>query len=144
MPRFKKGTKEAKEYMAKIRKLRGKPLKFTEKLIKTKSKSIIVKKLGKKSKSHQKRSFTLPMAPIIGVIAMPDVQEIAKYAMNRDFGAVIRSVPRLIGIEDGQFNANLFFNNMIPLGLGVGTHWLASKFGLNRMIARAGIPIIRI
>jgi hypothetical protein len=30
------------------------------------------------------------------------------------------------------------------IGIGMGLHWAANKFGVNRMLARAKVPILRI
>lgn len=33
---------------------------------------------------------------------------------------------------------------LYPALIGTAAHWIANRFGINRMIARAGIPLIRI
>jgi hypothetical protein len=44
----------------------------------------------------------------------------------------------------GQWNFGLTRYGLQPMLAGLGIHWAAGKLGINRMIARAGIPIMRL
>jgi len=60
--------------------------------------------------------------------------------------AAHRITMRLTGYEwkGGYWDAGLLFKGLGPLILGALMHKGANKLGVNRMIANAGIPLIRI
>lgn len=50
-------------------------------------------------------------------------------------------------VEDGKWSLGMDHTarfGLWPVAAGIGIHMVASKLGVNRMIARAGIPLIRI
>jgi hypothetical protein len=63
----------------------------------------------------------------------------------------LRGVPhnvvmKLTGYDywENKFSSTQLMQGVGPIFAGYGAHWLASKLGINRMIARSGIPFIRI
>ena len=60
--------------------------------------------------------------------------------------AAHRATMRLTGYEwkGGVWSASQFAQGWTPILVGALAHKLAGRFGINRMISRAGIPLIRI
>lgn len=93
-----------------------------------------------------KKKFTLPLAIVAGFI--PAGMDIYN---NRGMGvpqSAAHTIAGLIG-WDTVGNSYVGWNQAKAAGapgiaIGFGVHYLASKLGINRMIARAGIPLIRI
>lgn len=48
------------------------------------------------------------------------------------------------GFDSNRFAPEGFKYGLYPMLAGMGVHMLASKLGLNRVLARSGIPLIRI
>jgi hypothetical protein len=96
---------------------------------------------------HHKRKFTIPLAIVAGFLPM--TMDIIN---NKDSfgigGSILHSgAGAIIGYDTVSRGFNM--NNWKQAGgpaiwIGFAAHLLASKFGINRMIARAGIPLIRI
>lgn len=95
-------------------------------------------------KRHFTRSTTIPIAPIIGLVAMPNLQAAIYNAQHGDMDNLLLNLGRIIGADPGGYNVNYLINNMIPLAVGMAIHWAASKLGVNRMLGRAKVPFIRI
>lgn len=50
-------------------------------------------------------------------------------------------------VEDGKWSLGSDHTarfGLFPVAAGITAHWLAGKLGINRAIARAGIPLLRI
>jgi hypothetical protein len=102
---------------------------------------------------RRKKQFTLPLA-VIGGMA-PLALETYKHGRDNgwagagDTGAdyFVRSLtgysPNRQGYG-GSFNARNMIHGTLPIGLGILIHKLANSMGVNRLLARSGIPIIRI
>lgn len=103
---------------------------------------------AKTKKKHTKKKFTLPLAILAGF--MPAVADVQKNVNSFGGwgGSALHTGAGLIGYDTvsgtyrGWSQAKYAGTGGIVLGFIV--HLLASKFGVNRMIARAGIPFIRI
>lgn len=100
-----------------------------------------------KSRVHHKKAFTVPLAIVAGFIPM--AMDINKQAPSMGWlGSAAHTTAGLIGWDTvggsyvGWTQAKAA--GLPGIALGFGGHWLASKLGVNRMIARAGIPFIRI
>lgn len=93
-----------------------------------------------------KKKFTLPLAIVAGFI--PAGMDIYNNRAEGIPQSVAHTVAGLIGWDThsgkyvGWFQAKAA--GAPGLAIGFGVHYLASKLGINRMIARAGIPLIRI
>lgn len=100
------------------------------------------------SKKHRgyKKGFTLPLAVIGGLAAgvAPAIQS----AMSGDFNLAARDLLYSytgIGI-DNQFSLEGLKRGLIPLAAGVLIHKFVggSPINVNRVLANAGVPFIRI
>ena len=93
-----------------------------------------------------KRKFTLPMAPIIGLVVgiAPAIQPL----MDGDYeGAVDILKFNYLGItHDNKFNVEGLMKGLLPLIAGGLVHKFVggAPLNINRMLASAGVPIVRI
>ena len=55
-----------------------------------------------------------------------------------------QAIGALTGYHGGKFELDQLIPTYGPIALGFAVHWMASKFGVNRMLGRAKVPIIRI
>lgn len=106
----------------------------------------VVYSKGKK-KMHHKKAFTLPLAPLAGLgVGL-------KYVWSGGNGGT--SFPdrmhRLSTAYTGwnpaehKWNAGEMREGVLPLAVGGLVHYIVgNKLGINRMLARAGVPILRI
>jgi len=100
-----------------------------------------------KKKKRRSHSLTIPLAPIIGVISAPAVGNTIKAAMRGDVDAAIRSAKGFVGIwGDGSFHAETLIANLTPVVIGLLVHKFVggAPLNLNRTLARANVPFIRI
>lgn len=117
--------------------------KLTKKSKKTTKRRI--KRMPKKRKSRS-RKFTLPLAPIVGitVAVAPAVRE----AMVGNFeGAAKQLRNTILGIDDqGTFHIDWMMQGLGPIVAGLLVHKFVggSPLNLNRMLASANVPLIRI
>jgi len=89
------------------------------------------------------KKFTLPVAVIAGLV--PTVSGV--YARRSSLTEMGRFVTQAwTGYDPGGsgWQASYLRWGAMPALLGFAAHGLASKLGINRAIARAGIPIFRI
>jgi len=90
--------------------------------------------------------MTIPLAPIAGMIPM--VSGAATAAMQGDWEMALKHLQwKTIGIDSqGKFHADQMVQNMIPLVAGLLVHKFVGgpPLNLNRMLARARVPFIRI
>ena len=100
-----------------------------------------------KRKGHSKRAgMTIPLAVIGGLIPMA-TDVLSAYKAAGAEGALGHVSLCTTGYDpsDGQWKPAFAMQKLYgPLFLGSMVHKLASKLGVNRMIASAGIPLIRI
>jgi len=101
--------------------------------------------LAKKGQVHRARSWTIPILPIVGIAAAPVTGYAIGYALQGDWVSAVKQLGGFAGIraDNGQFNFGVLMQNMGPVVIGMVMHKLASKLGVNRMLASAGLPVIR-
>lgn len=98
-----------------------------------------------KKKYHRFKSMTIPLAPIAGLVGMPVIKLIVDDVMSGAIANIPQHIPQIIGIVNGQFNFDIFLRNIVPPVLGLLIHkYVGGTLGLNRMLASAGVPLIRI
>lgn len=100
-----------------------------------------------KKRKRGKRKFTIPLAPIIGIVAAPSVRQTVDDLMKGDFNTAMAHAGHIVGIQtDGKFNAQLLISNIGPMVIGGLVHKLVggAPLNLNRMLASANVPVIRI
>jgi hypothetical protein len=92
---------------------------------------------------RRKTKFTLPLAVVAGFVPTAvgvwnrrsSGQQIADY-LQAGFTGITPGT--------GHFSVANLRVGLIPVMAGFGVHMIASKLGINRAIAKAGIPLIRI
>jgi len=112
----------------------------------TKTKKRSVRNVAKR-KTKRRRSFTIPLAPIIGFAAAPDVRKGFEAATKGDWGNSLKFFGQVIGVgADGRFRFDLLKNNMFPIIVGLLVHKFVGgrPLNLNQVLARSGIPLVRI
>lgn len=102
--------------------------------------------MAKRRKKRGKRKFTIPIAPIIGLAA-----GLAGPIKDLMDGEVEFAVNKLkyayLGLDtDNNFKAEALMNGLVPLVVGGLVHKYVggAPLNLNRMLAAANVPIIRI
>jgi hypothetical protein len=97
---------------------------------------------------HRAKSTTIPLAIVAGFIPTAGYA-LAGFRQGGETGmteGIARITARLTGysITENKFHGMELVKGYGPILLGFITHKLASKLGINRAIARAGIPLLRI
>lgn len=99
-----------------------------------------------RKKRRGKRKMTVPIAPIAGLVPM--VARSAVALMNGDIGEAQRSfLYDTIGVDEaGMFHLDKAIANVTPLVAGLLIHKFVggAPLNFNRILARAGVPFIRI
>jgi hypothetical protein len=111
-----------------------------------------VYKIPSKKNKRKKNGFTFPAALWAGVTGQfvmpvpPYGDSILNSVLDGDYETALKKYYHTFtGVNDmGVFSFQNLVSNYKPLIAGLGVHWLASKSGANRMIAQAGIPVLRI
>jgi hypothetical protein len=100
-----------------------------------------------KHHGHHKKKFTIPLAIVAGFI--PAVANAHRYASTYGWPqSIMRAGGGLIGYDTitGHYDgwSRMQESGTPQIAIGFFVHFLASRLGVNRMIAQAGIPIIRL
>lgn len=102
--------------------------------------------MRKFKKTRRKKGFTLPIAVVAGV--MPGIVGPIQHTMWYGPQGGLKELGRIwtgYDYTDGSFDIWRLKWGLLPAMMGGIAHWLlGTKLGLNRMLGRAGIPIIRI
>lgn len=111
-----------------------------------KKKSVVKKTTSKKSR--RKQTFTLPIAPILGLAAgLIDPVVIATRDKNPQAAFNI-ACKRYTGYDpnNGTWNYQDMSKGVVPLAVGLLVHKFVggSPLNLNRTLAKAGVPLLRI
>jgi len=99
-----------------------------------------------KKKKRGARKFTLPIAPIAGLLAAPAIRAGAKAAIAGDIDGVMYEAGKFVGFTDGKFDAFALGSNILPIIIGILVHKFVGgpPLNVNRMLAAANVPVIRI
>jgi hypothetical protein len=102
-------------------------------------------------KRSGKRSFTLPVAPLAGVIGSfaqtaPSGRSLVSDLMTGNGSGFLYDAKEIFTAVDanGKFRPEWAMKTYLPPALGILVHIAASKLGVNRALGRAKVPIIRI
>jgi len=164
MPRFKKGSKAAKAYMAKLRRMVGKKGKRKANKGPKRSKKRRSNPVARrKKKNSRKRSLTVPLAPTLGLAAgisptlfgfqgsQGRIQGAVYHFQHGGPAAGLKEFVRCGSMTFTGYDPEGFEpfgkhlgKGLLPLLAGFLVHWVAGKMGVNRMLGRAGVPILRI
>jgi len=105
----------------------------------------IVKSVKSKRRSHKQR-FTIPLAVVAGFA--PLASDTMTEVHLRGPGGIPHVLAyHLTGVntwENNKFNSGVLIKGWTPILAGFLVHKLAGKFGINQMLAKAGVPILRI
>lgn len=106
-----------------------------------------------RTRSRKKKSMTIPLAPVMGVLAgalrtAPSGSNIVENIMTGDFAGLAYNARELFaGIDNtGAFRPEWLLQTYGPMAVGALIHKFVggSPLNLNRMLAAAGVPFIRI
>lgn len=114
---------------------------------KSKSKRVY---FGRTKRHYHKPGFTLPLAVVAGFAA--PVSNTIRHGMSNGIsgteGAIGEFSRTMVGFNPYDVPAGFQLwrlrYGLLPVLLGLGLHKLAGVLGINRMLARSGIPIIRL
>jgi hypothetical protein len=98
--------------------------------------------MAKVVKRHRRKGgFTIPLAVVAGFAPM--IADVATLGITQTPHVVAYN---LIGYNtwDGTFKADRALKGWTPIVAGMLVHKLAGKLGVNRMLAGAGVPFVRI
>jgi hypothetical protein len=101
--------------------------------------------MARKAKRSRRHGFTIPLAVIGGLV--PTAAFAAEgLKVGGPVEAAKRASMRLTGWNPwvGQWYLSEFAAGWLPILAGVVAHKLANKTGINRAIASAGIPVLRV
>lgn len=89
--------------------------------------------------------MTLPVAVLAGFAPLA-YQTYRSYQENGVDGASQALVALTTGYSrwEGAWKAEYLMKGMAPIVAGVLIHKLAGKFGINRALANAGVPLLRL
>lgn len=103
--------------------------------------------MAKKKTTRRRKSFTLPIG-IVAPLGISAWKAIGVYQSTNSFESAFRNYfayyTGFTGNPAKTFEWEYMKYGLLPLGLGLIAHKLAGKLGLNRAIASAGVPIVRI
>jgi len=101
--------------------------------------------LAKATTHHKRPGFTLPVAVLAGFAPMGmDIWH--GYQTGGLKSAGISALAMTTGYDSAnqKWDLSLLLKGMGPVVLGLFAHKMANRLGINRMIARTGIPVLRI
>jgi len=108
--------------------------------------------MAKKKKKRGTRKFTIPIAPIVGLAAGfvgPVGDSPYEYLMKSDYhSALVRLAKNYTGYDanTGKWEPYLMMSGLVPLVIGCIIHKFVggAPLNVNRMLAAANVPVIRI
>jgi len=91
------------------------------------------------------RKMTFPIAPVIGIMSAPAVQGAIVTASQGNIGGTISWLRNVVGVDaNGSFQPSLLYQNLTPMVAGLLVHKAANMLGINRTLASAKIPFLRV
>jgi hypothetical protein len=108
------------------------------------TKTIVRYRSRPKARHSRKHGMTLPLAVLAGFAplalnALKDYRDGGVPVMGK--GLVLRTTG--MNTETGKWMPEYLVQGMGPVVAGILAHKLASKLGINRALAGAGIPLLR-
>jgi hypothetical protein len=89
--------------------------------------------------------MTIPLAVVGGIMGAPGINMAITHASQGNFSAIPNDLKLLAGVSGGgSFSFPVLQQNLTPIIAGLLAHKIAGMAGVNRMIAKAKIPLIRI
>lgn len=101
--------------------------------------------MARKGKNHKRPSMTIPLGVVAGFIPLV-ANTVGRFQREGWNGAMREISADTIGLDpaSGVFNIKWMMRGTAPIIGGIMVHKLASILGVNRAMARAKIPFIRI
>lgn len=98
-----------------------------------------------RGKSRRRAKTTIPVAVIAGFMPLAG-RAITGYQGNGLYGVGDGILSGLTGYStfDKKWHPDIMAANVGPIVAGFAVHWAAGKFGINRALARAGVPLLRL
>lgn len=100
--------------------------------------------MAKNNKRRRSRNITISAAMTAGIVAYG--AQVAHSRQEGIYGMTRAAV--LYGTGFDMYSNRFYFQflnrGLFPVLGGMALHFLANRLGVNRMIARAGIPLVRI
>ena len=106
--------------------------------------------MAKTKSSRRRAAMSIPLGPVFGLVGLTMTSRptsvghtILFDAVAGDMvGVVATGKELLLGLDQyGQFHMDWLFKGWTPFIVGMVAHILASKFGVNRMLAASRLPI---
>jgi hypothetical protein len=109
------------------------------------TKAVVKYRNRPKAKHHRKAGMTLPLAVLAGFAplalnALKDYKDGGVQVLGK--GLVLRTTG--MNTETGKFMPEYLVQGMGPIVVGLLVHKVASKMGINRSLAGAGVPFLRV
>lgn len=139
-----KGERVIKNTKSAARKAVGLDKEKKSKSPKTKNKKKVKKMAKKKTKRRYK--MTIPIAPVIG-LGVGMIEPIAALFKGNVLGALDRAAENYIGWNRGhnRFELKGLQKGLLPVVIGLLVHkFIGGYLGLNRMLGRAKVPLLRL
>lgn len=96
----------------------------------------------KEKTHHKKPGMTIPLAIVAGfAVPVAGVFQLGGMTLQDKVTTVGRW---MTGFDRAGFHPDALKNGLYPVLGGFAVHWFANKIGINRAMARARIPLIRI
>lgn len=110
------------------------------------AKTIVRYRSRPKAKHHRKAGMTIPLAVIGGLVPM-GVDVVQAYKIGGAEAALGHVSMCTTGYDpsDGKIKLGFAMQKLYgPLFLGMMVHKVAGRLGVNRMLSRAGVPVLRV
>jgi hypothetical protein len=103
--------------------------------------------MAKRRRRGGSRKFTLPLAPIAGLAA--GLWQPIEFAMKGDWFSAAETLGTAYtgySIQQNNWEAQRLLRGLVPLMIGGIVHKFVGgpPLNINKMLARAGVPVIRI
>lgn len=94
---------------------------------------------------RRSKSMTVPVAVLAGFAPLAS-EVIGGYQAGGLTNAASRALIMTTGYntQDGRWYPSMMVRGVGPIVLGVAVHKLSGRFGINRALANAGVPFLRI
>ena len=105
-------------------------------------------KLARRKRRRRKSGMTIPLAPIGGLLATPAIRYAIGELAQGNWAVALQQPARFAGIDpaSGNFSVTELQNNLLPIIIGCLVHKFVggAPLNLNKVLARANVPFIRI
>ena len=95
---------------------------------------------------RRSQKMTIPIAPVLGLTGTILGARVLPRAMEGNYAQALMELRlNVTGVDgNGNFNPGYLVQSWLPTVAGVLVHMAATKFGVNRMLANARVPYVRV